>query len=100
MPDLAVFYEHPSWFGPLFAALDRHGVDWTAIPIQDHTFDPAATRPPAPVILNRLAMSSFLRRPGVRHQQGAPARPVSARRRSDSGHPRRPPPRGRGPAGG
>jgi hypothetical protein len=61
MPDLAVFYEHPSWFGPLFAALDRHGVDWTAIPIQDHTFDPAATRPPAPVILNRLAMSSFLR---------------------------------------
>jgi len=61
MPDLAVFYEHPNWFAPLFAALDRHGVDWTAIPIQDHTFDPAATRAPAKVILNRLAMSSFLR---------------------------------------
>ena len=61
MAELAVFYEHPNWFAPLFAALDRRGVDWTAIAIQDHTFDPADTRPPAPVILNRLAMSSFLR---------------------------------------
>jgi hypothetical protein len=59
--DLAVFYEHPQWFIPLFAALDRHGVDYVAIPIQDHVFDPADPTPPAPVILNRLAMSSFLR---------------------------------------
>ena len=61
MADLAVFYEHPQWFEPLFAALDRHGLDWTPIRIQDHTFDPADPAPPAPVILNRLAMSSFLR---------------------------------------
>jgi hypothetical protein len=59
--DLAVFYEHPQWFEPLFRALDRHGVAWTPIEIQTHTFDPAETAPPAPVILNRLAMSSFLR---------------------------------------
>jgi hypothetical protein len=61
LADLAVFYEHPQWFEPLFAALDRRGLDWVAIPIQDHTFDPADPTPPAPVILNRLAMSSFLR---------------------------------------
>jgi hypothetical protein len=61
LPDLAVFYEHPQWFEPLFRELDRRGVDWTRMPIQDHTFDPADPRPPAPVILNRLAMSSFLR---------------------------------------
>jgi len=61
LADLAVFYEHPQWFEPLFRELDRRGVDWTPIPIQDHTFDPADPRPPAPVILNRLAMSSFLR---------------------------------------
>ena len=61
MPDLAVFYEHPQWFEPLFRELDRRGVDWAPISIQDHSFDPAETRPPAPVILNRLAMSSFLR---------------------------------------
>jgi hypothetical protein len=61
LADLAVFYEHPQWFTPLFAALGRRGVDWTPITIQDHAFDPAATAPPAPAIFNRLAMSSFLR---------------------------------------
>ena len=61
MADLAVFYEHPQWFEPLFRELDRRGLDWVRAPIQDHTFDPADDRAPAPVILNRLAMSSFLR---------------------------------------
>ena len=61
MAELAVYYEHPEWFRPLFAALDRRGLDWLAIPIQDHVFDPGDLSAPAPVILNRLAMSSFLR---------------------------------------
>jgi len=61
MADLAVYYEHPQWFEPLFAVLSRRGLDWIPIRIQDHTFDLAEVRPPAPVILNRLAMSSFLR---------------------------------------
>jgi len=61
LADLAVFYEHPQWFEPLFRELDRRGLDWVRAPIQDHTFDPADDRAPAPVILNRLAMSSFLR---------------------------------------
>ena len=61
MADLAVFYEHPQWFEPLFKALDRRGVSWAPIAIQDHAFDPADSRIPAPVVLNRLAMSSFLR---------------------------------------
>jgi hypothetical protein len=61
MADLAVFYEHPQWFEPLFRELDRRSVDYVRIPIQDHAFDPADPRPPAPVILSRLAMSSFLR---------------------------------------
>ena len=61
MRDLAVFYEHPKWFAPLFAALDRRGLDWRPMAIQDHTFDPGETTPPAKVIFNRLAMSSFTR---------------------------------------
>jgi hypothetical protein len=61
MPDLAVYYEHPEWFKPLFAALDRRGVDWAPLTIQDHIFDPADAALPAPVIFNRLAMSSFMR---------------------------------------
>jgi RimK-like ATP-grasp domain len=61
LADLAVFYEHPQWFEALFRTLDRRGVSWAPIEIQSHTFDPADAVPPAPVILNRLAMSSFLR---------------------------------------
>lgn len=61
LADLAVFYEHPTWFEPLFAALDRRGVDWRAIAAGDHTFDPGPGAPPAPVILNRIGMSAFLR---------------------------------------
>jgi glutathione synthase/RimK-type ligase-like ATP-grasp enzyme len=60
-PDLAVLYEHPSWFEPLFAALDRRGLRYEAIRVSDHSFDPASTEIPAPVVLSRVAMSGFLR---------------------------------------
>ncbi len=58
--ELAILYEHPRWFAPLFAALDRRGIRYQAIDWTDHHFDLAAP-PPAPLILNRLAMSAFLR---------------------------------------
>jgi hypothetical protein len=61
MAELAIYYEHPEWFKPLFKVLERRGIAWTALPVQDHLFDPADLRAPAPVVLNRLAMSSFLR---------------------------------------
>lgn len=61
MTDLAILYEHPRWFEPLFAALDRRGVDWRAIHTDGLISDPADPDPPAPLILNRIAMSSFLR---------------------------------------
>jgi glutathione synthase/RimK-type ligase-like ATP-grasp enzyme len=60
-PDLAILYEHPSWFAPLFAALDRRGIAFRAIRLSDHSFDPASAEIPAPVVLSRVAMSSFLR---------------------------------------
>ena len=62
-PPLAVLYEHPQWFQPLFAALDRRGIAYEAIGLSDHSFDPASREIPAPVILSRVAMSSFLREP-------------------------------------
>lgn len=58
--DLAILYEHPQWFTPLFAALDRRGVTYDARTTRT-AFDPAETSPPAPVVLSRLAMSAFLR---------------------------------------
>lgn len=60
-PDLAILYEHPTWFEPLFAALDRRGLRYEAIRLSDHSFDPASAEIPAPVVLSRVAMSSFLR---------------------------------------
>src|SRR4051812_4197137 len=60
-PDLAIIYEHPSWFAPLFAALDRRGIAFRAIRLSDHSFDPASAEIPAPVVLSRVAMSGFLR---------------------------------------
>ena len=62
MPDLAILYEHPLWFEPLFAALDRRGVDFTRIDVTSHSFA-LGSPAPAPVVLNRVAMSGFLREP-------------------------------------
>jgi hypothetical protein len=61
--DLAILYEHPAWFEPLFAGLDRRGVAYSKILLTDHCFDPADPSPPAPVVLSRVAMSGFLREP-------------------------------------
>ncbi|HEY5721698.1 MAG TPA: alpha-L-glutamate ligase [Allosphingosinicella sp.] len=60
-PDLAILYEHPDWFRPLFAALERRGIAYEAIRLADHRFDPASSDIPAPVVLSRVAMSAFLR---------------------------------------
>ena len=62
-PQLAILYEHPNWFEPLFAALDRRGLAFEKVLLTDHAFDPVASDPPAPLILSRVAMSAFLRDP-------------------------------------
>ena len=63
MPDLAILYEHPQWLNPLFAALDARGTSYVAWPADGHALDPAERTPPAPLVFNRIAMSSFLRQP-------------------------------------
>lgn len=62
MPNLAILYEHPQWLAPLFAVLDRRGIEYVAWHADGHMFDPEGP-PPAPVVFNRIAMSSFLRQP-------------------------------------
>ena len=61
--DLAILFEHPSWFEPLFAALERRGLPFAKVHLGAHRFDPVAGDPPARVILSRVAMSGFLREP-------------------------------------
>jgi len=86
MTDLAVYFEHPQWFNPLFAALEGRGVDYLKIAIQDHLFDPEEAAAPAKVVFNRLAMSSFLRQEEhatfytqalLAHWEGAGARVIN-----------------------
>jgi glutathione synthase/RimK-type ligase-like ATP-grasp enzyme len=59
----AILYEHPIWFQPLFAALERRRVVYLPIQLGDHSFDPASRDAPARLILSRVAQSSFLREP-------------------------------------
>jgi glutathione synthase/RimK-type ligase-like ATP-grasp enzyme len=63
MSDLAIFYEHPKWFAPLFAGLEARGIAYRPIHADGYAYDPADPRPPAPLVFNRIAMSSFLRAP-------------------------------------
>jgi glutathione synthase/RimK-type ligase-like ATP-grasp enzyme len=62
-PDLAVYFEHPRWFEPLWAALDRRGVAYARLQADSHTYGLDASAP-APVILNRMAMSAPQRSQG------------------------------------
>jgi len=54
---LGILYEHPQWFQPLFAALERRGLPYLPIELADHRFDPANRNVPAPLILSRVAQS-------------------------------------------
>ena len=60
MIDLAILYEHPSWFAPLFEGLGRRELAYSAFGPNGH-WNPADPDVPAAVVFNRIAMSSFLR---------------------------------------
>ncbi len=58
---LAIFYEHPDWFRPLFAELDRRDVDYVRIDANAHVYDPAETDVPYSLVFNRASPSAYLR---------------------------------------
>lgn len=57
---IAIFYEHPEWFRPLFAELDRRGTPYVKVEAATHRFDPAET-PPYSLVFNRMSPSAYLR---------------------------------------
>src|SRR5215468_4023339 len=59
-PKLAVLFEHPEWQKPLWAALDRRGVPYTAIDLKRAAFDPDAV-PAAKVYFNQASPSAYVR---------------------------------------
>ncbi len=58
---IAIFYEHPEWFKPLFAELDRRGVAYDRLLAHEHRFDPTDRHNPYTLIVNRMSPSAYLR---------------------------------------
>ncbi len=58
---LAIFYEHPEWFKPLFDELDRRGIAYERLTAYEHSFDPAQRRCPYSLVVNRMSPSAFMR---------------------------------------
>jgi hypothetical protein len=58
---IAIFYEHPEWFVPLFAELDRRSVAYDRLLAHHHQFDPADRRTPYALLINRMSPSAYLR---------------------------------------
>lgn len=58
--DLVVLFEHPEWQKPLFAALERRGVDFAAFDLKQAAFDPDAL-PEARLYFNQASPSAYVR---------------------------------------
>src|SRR5678815_3011043 len=59
--NLAIYYEHPDWFRPLFAELDRRGVPYARLDATRHLYDPGEKEESYAVVFNRMSPSAYLR---------------------------------------
>ncbi len=57
---IAIYYEHSDWFRPLFAALDRRGIEYEKIDAANHFYNPNATKNYS-LFFNRMSASAYLR---------------------------------------
>ena len=58
---IAIYYEHPDWFRPLFAELERREISYVKVDAAAHTYDPAESRSPYALVFNRASPSAYLR---------------------------------------
>src|SRR5665213_3029139 len=58
---IAIYHEHPDWFRPLFAELDRRSVPYERIDASAHSYDPAEASVPWSLVFNRTSPSAYLR---------------------------------------
>jgi biotin carboxylase len=58
---IGIYYEHPDWFRPLFAELDRRGTPYAKLEIETHAFDPGEPTAPYSLVFNRMSPSAYLR---------------------------------------
>jgi glutathione synthase/RimK-type ligase-like ATP-grasp enzyme len=58
---IAIYYEHPDWFRPLFAELDRRKIAYVRVDAASHTYDPSERKSPYSLVFNRASPSAYLR---------------------------------------
>jgi hypothetical protein len=60
---IAIYYEHPHWFLPLFAELQQRGTPFTKINAAQHHFDPAQLNGESSysLLFNRMSPSAYRR---------------------------------------
>jgi glutathione synthase/RimK-type ligase-like ATP-grasp enzyme len=58
---IAIFHEHPDWFRPLFAELDRRGIPYVRLDAAAHQYDPGELTTPWSLVFNRASPSAWLR---------------------------------------
>ena len=58
--DLVVFFEHPEWQKPLWAALDKRGLNYAPFDLKMASFDPDAL-PEAKLYFNQASPSAYVR---------------------------------------
>jgi glutathione synthase/RimK-type ligase-like ATP-grasp enzyme len=61
MRPIAVYHEHPDWFRPLFAELERRGLPYVRLDAASHMYDPSAADAPYALVFNRASPSAYLR---------------------------------------
>jgi glutathione synthase/RimK-type ligase-like ATP-grasp enzyme len=61
---LAVLYEHPQWFAPVFAELERRAVPFDRMFVPDHYYDIGQRQHAFKVLFNRMSPSAHSRQHG------------------------------------
>jgi hypothetical protein len=58
---IAIYYEHPDWFRPLFAELDRRGTPYVRLDARHHHYDVAGKNGDYSLLFNRMSPSAYTR---------------------------------------
>ncbi len=61
---IAIYYEQPNWFVPLFHQLDARGVPWLKLDARYHQYDAASPEREYSLLFNRMSPSAWQRGAG------------------------------------
>ncbi|HSQ56824.1 MAG TPA: hypothetical protein VLM40_13870 [Gemmata sp.] len=57
----AIYHEHPDWFRPLFAELERRDIRYVRLDPRAHLYDPSEKQSAYSLVFNRMSPSAYLR---------------------------------------